>query len=202
MFGLFRKKPAAGTFWSWLGANTTRIQAGLQRDPQAIAGEVGQQFRQFYPDLVWEVSPAQSGPWLFCVSANGNRKLFPHVLQAVRDAPDVPGWKVQPFRPRGSLTAEIDMGGHKLGYDDIWCSVQPAGDGVQVTLWVRGLTPKLDPVLSPAVLILLDNAVGEYDAVVKIAELNRGPLPPNPVRQDDFFPLAELPAHLDSKKGA
>jgi hypothetical protein len=160
------------------------------------------EFKRSFPALVWEVSPAGSGPWLFCVSANGNRDLFPQVLLAVREAPDIPGWKVQAFRPRGSLTAEIDMGGRTLGYDDIWCSVQPSGGGVRVTLWVRGLTRESDPVLSPAVLILLDNAVGEYDAVAKITQLDRGPLPENPVRRADFFPLAELPSYLDRVKGA
>jgi hypothetical protein len=201
MFGLLRKKASSGDFWDWLRANTSRIQSGLGRDPHGIAEEVGQVFKRSYPDLVWEVSPNKSGPWLFCVSANGNRALFPQVLRAVRAAPEVPGWKVQAFRPRGPLTAEIDMGGRTLGYDDIWCSVEPLGDGIRVVLWVRGMTPELDRVLSPAVLILLDNAVGEYDAVMKIKQLDRGPLPPNPRRREDFFPLSELPRFLDGVRG-
>ena len=60
-------------------------------------------------------SPSKSGPWLFCVSANGNRDPFGQILRAVRAAPEVPGWKVQAFRPRGPLTAEIEMGGRTLG---------------------------------------------------------------------------------------
>jgi hypothetical protein len=190
MFGLFRKKAASDDFWGWLSANSTRIQRGLERDPRGIADEVGEAFKRSYPDLVWEVSPSKSGAW-----------LFPQVRQAVRAAPEVPGWKVQAFRPRGSLTAEIDMGGRTLGYEDIWCSVQPIGDGVRVALWVRGMTPELDRVLSPAVLILLDNAVGEYDAVMKIKQLDRGPLPHNPQRREDFFPLSELPPFLDGIRG-
>jgi hypothetical protein len=201
MFELFRKKTAPDDFWSWLGANTTRIQRGLERSAQRIADEVGDEFKRSYPDLSWEVSPSKSGPWLFCVSADGNRDLFPQVIQAVQAAPGIPGWTIQPFRPRGSLTAEINIGGRTLGYDDIWCSVRPMGEGVHVVLWVRGLTPELDLALSPAVLILLDNAVGEYDAVMKITQLDRGPLPPNPQRRADFFPLGELPQFLDGVRG-
>src|SRR5262245_27196397 len=201
MFGLFRKKAVPDDFWGWLGANTTRIQRGLERDTRSIADEVGDAFKRSYPDLFWEVSPNKTGPWLFCVSANGNRDLFPRVLQAVQSAPEVRGWKVQAFRPRGPLTAEIDMGGRTLGYEDVWCGVQPKGDGVRVVLWVRGLTRETDEVLMPAVLILLDNAVGEYDAVMKITQFDRGPLPPDPQRREDFFPLSELPRFLDGVRG-
>jgi hypothetical protein len=191
-----------GDFWNWLGANTARIQSSLQQDPRGISEEIGREFNKAYPDLAWEVSPARSAPWLFCVSANGNRDLFPRVVRAVQGAPEVPGWMIQAFRPRGSLTGAINLGDQTLGYEDIWCSVQPLGDGIRVVLWVRGMTPELDEVLSPAALILLDNAVGESDAVMKITQLDRGPLPPNPIRRDDFFPLAELPRYLDGIKGA
>src|SRR5215813_2407833 len=125
MFGLFHKKTGTEGFWDWLAANTGRIQSGLRQNPQGLAGEIGRVFKQSYPDLAWEISPAPSPPWVFCVSADGNSQLFPKVVQAVQAAPQLPGWKVQAFRPRGSLTAEIDMGGRKLGYDDIWCGVEP-----------------------------------------------------------------------------
>lgn len=203
MFGLMRKKAGAGGFWPWLAANTARIQASLKSDPQRIGDEIARAFEAAYPGLAWEISPAASPPWVFCISADGNRPRFPMVEQAVRAAPELPGWKIQAFRPRGSLTAEIDMGGRKMGYDDIWCRAEPlAGGGARVTLLIRGLTPQSDRALSPAALILLDNAVGEYDGVMKIGQLDRGPLPPNPQRGDDFFPLVELPRFLDGIKEA
>jgi hypothetical protein len=197
MLGLFRKNAAAGGFWDWLAANTTRIQPGLKQNPQGLGEEIGRAFKRSYPDLSWEISPTPSPPWLFCVSADGNGKLFPKVTQAIREAPELPGWKVQAFRPRGALTAEIDLGGHTLGYEDVWCSPGALPGGVRVTLWIRGLDPQADQVLSRAALILLDNAVGEYDAVMKIKQLDCGPLQPNPRRTDSFFPLHELPRYLD-----
>jgi len=202
MFGLFRKKSGSTPFWEWLAANTGRIHADFKKNIQSISKEIGSAFGQSYPGLTWEISPSQSPPWLFCVSADGNRDLFSKVEQAVREAPQLKGWKVQAFRPRGSLTAEIEMGGHTLGYDDIWCSVEGRPDGVAVTLWIRGLSPESDSVLSRAAVILLDNAVGEYDAVVKIKQLNRGPLPPSPQKTGDFFPLSELPRFLDTVQGS
>jgi hypothetical protein len=202
MFGLFGSKAGTHRFWDWLAANTERIQSGLKQDPQSATAEIRRAFKQSYPDLTWEVSPVKSGPWLFCISADGNPNLFPKVQLAIHDAPEVPGWKIRAFRPRGSLTAEIDMGGRKLGYDDIWCSVEPLTGGVRVKLWIRGLSPQSDRALSPAAAILLDNAVGEYDAVMKIKQLDRGPLPPGPQKTDRFFPLTELPQFLDTIPGS
>jgi hypothetical protein len=200
MLRFFRRKIRSPSFWDWLAANTVRIQQELKEDPQGASKEIRRAFKQFYPDLVWESSPAESGPWLFCVSADGDRKLFPQVEQAVKAAPMLSEWKVIAFRPRGSLDAEIEMGGRKLGYEDIWCSVDAGTEGVDAKLWIRGLNPDSDEALSSAALILLDNAIGEYDAVMKINQLDRGPLLDNPQKTDRFFPLAELPKYLDCLK--
>jgi hypothetical protein len=115
MLGWFRKSAGAGRFWDWLAANTQRIQSQLRQDPQGIGAEIGRAFKRDYPVLTWEVTPSQSPPWIFCVSADGNRELFPSVLQAIHAAPDIPGWKVQAFRPRGPLTGELQFGDRKLG---------------------------------------------------------------------------------------
>ena len=37
---------------------------------------------------------------------------------------------------------------------------------------------------------------------MKIKQPGRGPLPPNPQRRNDFFPLGELPRFLDSIQGS
>jgi hypothetical protein len=198
MFEWFRKKAAPETFWSWLAANTVRIQADPRQDPGPITKEIRLAFKRSYPDLVWEISPSGSGTWGFCVSADGNAQLIPKVLDAVKSAPPLPGWRIQAFRCRGSLDAEIDLGGCKLGYDDIWCRVQPHDGGVNVALMIRGLSKESDEHLSSAALILLDNAIGEYDAMVKIKQLDRVPLAADPQKSKDFFPLRDLPEFLDN----
>jgi|SRR5262249_12253022 len=163
-----------------------------------MADEISKAFVSAYPDLVWEITRNGSGPWVFCVSADGNRELFPAVSQAVRAAPNLPGWIVQAFRSRGSLNAMLRMNGRALGYQDIWCNVHLTTSGVDVTLHIKGLGPATDRELGQAAILLLDNAVGEYDAVMKIARLGRAPLAAGPLRRPDYFPLAELPQYLDS----
>ena len=196
MFGKLMKKRDSD-FWAWLLANASRIQAAGREGAGDVAEELTRRFKKSYPDLVWEVTPNDSGPWIFCVSADGNPELFDAVKSAVAAAPPIPGWEIKAFRQRGSLDAVIQMHGRKLGYDDIWCDVEPAGAQARVTLLVRGLTVESAEELLGAALVLLDNAVGEHDSVVKIGELNNGRLPTKPVKSARFFPLSELPAYLD-----
>jgi hypothetical protein len=91
----------------------------------------------------------------------------------------------------------MQMNDRKLGYEDIWCEVEPDGARARVTLLVDGLTLDSAESLLGAALVLLDNAVGEHDSVVRISELSNGPLPVNPKRSEKLFPLSELPAYLD-----
>jgi hypothetical protein len=194
MFGILGKKTKDVRF---LAANTNRIQTGPKEDIPQITAEIREVFDDSFPGLVWEITRAPGATWLFCVSADGDPKLFPRVEEAVHAAPAIPGWEIQAFRPRGSLNAILDMGGRMLGYDDIWCGIVQRDGGIDVMLWIRGLSQETLEALGGGALILLDNAVGEYDAVTKIKQLDRTPLPMNPQRRPDFFPLAELPEFLD-----
>ena len=197
MFWKRKKRDDGHKFWAWLAANTARIQAAGPEGVTEFVPQIAHAFEKSYPDLVFEISPSTSGPWIFCVSADGNLELFDQVKSAVASVGAIPGWEVKPFRQRGSLDAAITMNDRTLGYDDIWCEVEPDGARARVRLLVSGLTLDSAETLLGAALVLLDNAVGEHDSVVKIADLDNGPLPTNPTKSQTFFPLSELPGYLD-----
>ncbi len=186
-------------FWDWLARNTGRVQTRLKRESQsdAQAVEIATRFEKAFPGLTWEISPADRGPWMFCISANGDRALFPRIERAVREAPKIEGWTIQAFRPRGALEATITMDGQTLGCDDIWCEVERIKGGISLVLHIRGVTPETEESMSNAALVLLDNAVGEYDAATKIGRLDLALLEGRPRGREDFFPLRDLPAFLD-----
>jgi hypothetical protein len=188
-------RPDAG--WEWLRANTDRIKADLPRRPDEITGEINARFERIYPGICFEIAPSKDGPWSFCLSADGRRELFPAVEQAVKAAPPLPGWTVRAFRPRGSTNVTIRMGDASLGPDDVWCRTEVEGATVGLTLFIQGLTRENDAMLARAAVILLDNALGEYDAVMRVRSLERGPLPADP-RAAGLLPLRELPAFFDS----
>jgi hypothetical protein len=76
MFRLFKKQRDSGGFWAWLATNASRIQAAGGQAAGGIAVELSSAFKKAYPDLVWEITPNESGPWVFCVSADGNVELL------------------------------------------------------------------------------------------------------------------------------
>ncbi len=94
----------------------------------------------------------------------------------------------------------VVLDGQSLGGDDVWCeieSVKRGGGAVSLVLHLRGDTVETEEVLSQAALILLDNAIGEYDSVMRVAEIDLALLEGKPKRSDRFFPLRDLPAFLD-----
>ncbi len=194
------KQSGAG-FWDWLADNTARVQSGLKRSSKRIEQEIARRFEKSYPDLGWEVTICDDEPWLFCVTANGNRELFPRVQQVARETPEIKGWRIQAFRPRGVLDVEISMDGQKLDYDDIWCKVEKSSKGLNLVLHIRGVTVETEETLSKMAFVLLDNAIGEYDAAMKIADVDLALMEEGPKASDSFFPLRDLPAFLDRIQG-
>jgi hypothetical protein len=188
-------------FWTWFSQKADEIRtAGAERVREGIAPELGRRLKECHPGLVWEIA-ADGEEWELCISADGNREAFPAVQEVVEAAPAIPGWSVRAFRQRGKLDVTLEFAGHTLTYDDIWFTADRTGNELSITLWIKGLTQETDRMLSQAALILLDNALGEYDAVMHIAELNRGPLPKNPETRPGLHPLKQLPEMVDFIKG-
>lgn len=188
-------------FWTWFAAHEARIKTGMTADARTMADEVGDVFRASYPSLCWQIGPNGDRPWEFCVSADGIRDRFPLVRRAVAAAPEIPGWFVTAFRQRGGVDCAINMGGQRLTADDIWCEIAPAAGGVRLKLLIRGLTRATDDLLSRAAVILLDNALGEYDAVMRVDSLTHGPLPDEPEGVPGLVSFRRLPAVLDLLTG-
>ncbi len=188
---------SARAFWDWLSRDGERIKSGLARDQQEIREEIHQAFERAFPQLVWEIAVTEDGPWTFCISADGDREKFPLVERAAAEAPDLPGWHIQAFRPRGDLDCTICMDDKELSCDDVWCAVQPSDHGLNLCLQIKGLDEDNAEMLIGAAFILLDNAVGEYDAVMRIGDVEIDVLPDEPIPHPLYFPLHELPAYLD-----
>jgi hypothetical protein len=197
-----KSSDAIRDFWEWFLQNADQIRTGgAEQVRDGIAPELGARLKRCHPGCVWEIA-ADADEWELCISADGIRDVFPAVQEVVAAAPAIPGWAVQAFRQRGKLDVRLEFGGQVLTYDDIWFTADRTGNELSVTLWIKGLTQENDRVLRQAALILLDNALGEYDAVMHIAELNRRPLPKNPETRPGLHPLSQLPELVDFIKGS
>lgn len=184
-------------FWTWFVANAARVRRSGPGTAD-VPAEITAQLHRIAPQLAWEITPSKVGDWQLVVSADGNRELFPLVHAVVAAAPSVPGFRVKAFRQRGSTEGTIQYRGGKLAPSDIRFSAEPRGaDAIAVTLFIRGLSDDNDETLSGAAVLLLDDLLGEYDAITKIAELKRSPLPSDAAGLG-LRPFAELRSVVDA----
>jgi len=190
-----RPKAAVRAFWSWFAETIAPLGAdGLDQDD--IVARIDAEFARAYPDLGFELWGPDGDMVDFVISADGRTELFDAVLEAVRSAPSIPGWRIVAFRPRRSIRARVSAMGHQLSGDQIWYRCELEDGRLRVALFVEELTDDNWDVLCATSCVLLDMALGEFDAATKIAALEHYPLN-DETRGLAPKPLAQLPGGID-----
>jgi len=189
-------RPPEASFWAWFATHSDRLLAVTSAD-EPVCDELMRQLQKVGGGLWFEFGPDEAGRREFVVSADGARELFPAVRRLVAAAPDLTRWTVIAFRPRKGTDFVIEMGGRKVGHEDVWFREEPDGDRVGLTLYLRGLDAKNEDVLGQASFIMLDTALGEYDVVTKVGFVERRPLPADPA-SEGLRPFAQLPDAVDA----
>lgn len=176
-------------FWEWFSANHHRLP-----NPQAeemsyeelarssVLAELGNQLHRVDSGLTFEMGPVTGEGRSLCISAEGIRQHFPAVQAVVAAAPAIPGWKIVAFRQPVGTDLQLQMGDTKLGGDDLWFAARPAGDRLDLTLFVRGLTAQNRDALMHGTFLLLDAALGEYQVGTYVGGIEWEALPIDPVR--------------------
>ena len=150
-----------------------------------------------HPDLLFEFSSVSEGRREFTVSAGGIKSVFPEVTSLVREAPALPRWEIIAFRQRRDVP-EIQCGDKKLNRDAVLFDYIPAGDKLDLMLFIPGLSsssPEGVTGLKTIGYLLLDSAVGEYDVETKIGGIQFLDASASPQRHR--IPLRELPQIVD-----
>ena len=194
-----KRRDPIETFWNWFLANSKSLHSMIEPDESTIDA-VHNQLTKIHPDLVFEVE-VQRQPRAFVVSADGDRSLFPLVADVVSRAPAMPEWEVLAFRQPGPTDVAIEMRGIRLGPNDVWFTMQPTHDKVDLTMFVRGMVDENREAMSHGVFILLDNALGEYLVETAVGRIDFVELPPEPL-PEDFRPFPELPASVAYAAGS
>jgi hypothetical protein len=190
-----RPKAGAAAFWDWFAETIAPLGAdGLDQDD--IVARIDAEFARVYPDLAFELWGPDGDMVDFVISADGQTELFAEVLDAVHAAPKIPGWRIVAFRPRRSVRARVSAMGHQLSGDQIWYRAEPEDGRLHVALFVEEMDEENREILCATSCVLLDMALGEYDAATKIATLEYYPLN-DETRGLAPKPLAQLPGELD-----
>jgi len=183
-------------FWAWFMEVIASLGAdGLDQDD--IVARIDAEFSKVHPDLAFELWGPDGDMVDFVISADGQTELFSEVLDVVRSAPRIPGWRVVAFRPRRSIRARVSAMGYQLSGDQIWYHAEPEDGRLRVSLFVEDIDDDNWDILCATSCVLLDMALGEFDAATKIAALEHYPLNEE-TRTLAPKPLAQLPDELDA----
>ena len=184
-------------FWKWFEDNADSL-AAVRSGEDPILHKIIRELRKVHPNLDFEMGLSDDDQLEFIVSANGIRSVFPTVEQLVACAPTLPNWKIIAFRqPKGSVS-EILYENFLLKADDVWFSYKYRMDKVDLTMYIRDLSPENEEKAIGASFILLDNALGEYLVATGIGFIDHKPLPDNPAARG-FQPLSEIGAIVVKK---
>lgn len=186
----FSKKDPTVALWSWFRRSGEAFRDPHALDPRAIE-KLGSLLAAIEDGLVFEFVMADGRANELVISADGRPELFGAVIDVVKAAPALEGWKVTAFRQPGPTTVSIEMGGSKMSYEDIWFRSSSSRGRTDLVLAVRGMTEQNHEQLAGAVFILLDNALGEYVAGTSLGEVSFADLPADPP-SGGFRPLAEV----------
>jgi hypothetical protein len=192
---------AGEAFWDWVCKNSERLFQATESEAQAVVTEMGEVLGEEHPGLFCEVCRAKEDPLAeLIVTGDGRAQHIPTVEAVVEAAPDLPRWKVTAFRQRADIGGiGIRMNGGDLKAEDVFFRVfdGPRGE-LGLTLYVRGLEDVDSDPRTGIAIILMDHAIGEYDAMTAIQSLMVEPLPEE--ADDAYQPLAALPGVIDAVK--
>lgn len=181
-------------FWTWFAANAAALHAS---SPIDTMNKVTDQLLTIDPGVIAEIGGDQ-GDRTLVITADGKKAKFPVVekIVAAKPAAPIPGWNVVAFRQRsnGDMPV-IEMDGAKVSLASTKFVAEPAGDKLDVTVYVAG--PDDEDSRAQIGFLVLDHTIGEYDMETRIAGIDFAPIAKAP---KDAKQIAELPAMVDALK--
>ena len=187
-------------FWSWFAANEQRLRK-FEESPTQYLTEILNQAKVISRGLTIELEPPKNGIINMTVSADGDKELFEMVMQIVKKAPKLTGWKFIAFRQR--VPAEIIKGarlkiqGRIISPDKMLFFPLIAGDKLDIIVYLEGVTKENYEEVAYGTLLFLDNLLGEYDCVIKVRSYDFHNMPTNAKDLEGLKSIFELPEYVD-----
>ena len=198
--GVLVKKDPVESFWKWFKANEKRLRK-FEADPNKYLNELLEQAKKMKPGLAIELEPPQNGIIHMTVSADGNEDLFELVQQVVGKAPAIKGWKFIAFRQRMSPEQlkgiKLKAQNHELDPEQMKFFPIISGDTLDLIIYAKGISEENYNQVAYGGLLLLDNILGEYDAVTKVRSYDFHDMPAAKQELEGLLPLLELAAYVD-----
>lgn len=199
MFGF--NKDQKRDFWRWLSAHRAQIHAeikgpGAPTDHSWSIKELGRRLQLVDGGLVHEIGMADDSTIELIISADGITEAFPAVIELVKSAPQLNGFKITAFRPRWPDDGlQLQVAGQTITDELLTYRLTADGELLGLELF---LDCDLDHEAQTMVGFLsLDQRLGEYDVATGLRwiEFSAG-------RPDDALPITQLAGDFDARRAA
>ncbi|MDR3612807.1 MAG: hypothetical protein P4L53_04520 [Candidatus Obscuribacterales bacterium] len=162
-------------FWSWFSTEYAEVPPPFKPDTEDNESvKISKKLQAINTDLSCKLDAKAETKRALIISARGNKKLFPLVREVVADAPKMKYWKVIAFKPRVEKLEPVEIDGMMVSPEDIFFTAQPHDGVVDISVLLDHTIP---PATAEKIAVLmLDQALGEYDAATKIGKTTFAPI--------------------------
>lgn len=192
-----KNKSPEKKFWEWFSTSSNDYFLHLEDKHKEWFPILDKELHKVAKNLTYQFSPIkQNGKREFVISADGQKELIPDILSLVSASPKLERWEIIPFRQRQQELPVIEIEKFKVSPDDIYFEARVVNNKISITLFVKNYIPKKEYL--GAIFIILDSAIGEYDAMTQIDSLEVKVLDES--KLTELKPLKDLPKFIDNQK--
>lgn len=163
------------TFWAWFQENAAsykRFIADRDRDMnmyQRLIAEMAKVDKRISPELTIE-----EGKGVLVLTCNGMREAASALIAFADEAPEIPGWRVQKFRPPGGEDMAIEMAGLSLAPKEmkVAYALDKERSLVHLALVIPGYKDTTE--FKQIAFLLLDHSIGEYNTMMHVGGIEFG----------------------------
>jgi len=184
-------------FWQWFETKENEYFV-FEKNQAELFDSLDGKLSAIHPNITFIFSEVKEGKRDFIVTANGAKEAFVDVRQLVRTAPKLNKWEVIAFCPRLDPLVTIAFKGLIIEPDDIMVKYNYNKETklIDLTLYIK-YYKESDERFSGAAYIMLDNALGESDAKIRIGKVELKKFVQHS-GNENLIPLKELPKVVDS----
>lgn len=192
---LVKKATPESNFWKWFISRSNEFYISIESNTENLFKELDTELHKYDQNLTYEFSQIKNnGKREFVISADGLTESINSVIKLVNAAPKMSNWEIKAFRQRKSFEQDIVIENFKVSPKDIYFSSSISNNKISITLYVSNFVTKKEYI--GALFALIDNLIGEYDAMKYISSLDIKTLQ----NEYELKPITELPKLIDDFK--
>lgn len=157
-------------FWKWFQKNEAML-FNFEKNQEKTFDQLAREMHKVHPSLTFEFGPKENDQREFVISADGIHDAFPKVESLFATAPQLPKWKFIKFRPRRQ-PFDLQFNGISVRSAEVSIWAQPAGDLVDITVYIPGYNKTNHKTYVGMAFLFLDQALGEFDVETKVGKIS------------------------------